>query len=185
MPPTFVFVRHGEAEHNVEFMKEGEDGYKNPKYKDSRLTEVGVEQALQTKEHLSHISFLEVWSSPLNRCIQTAMCINNDNKMIFLHDSLIERLGGGHVCNERKAKTEINSEYPNCSTIFLPHSPPIWVERERNSSVYFRVFGFLALLRELYKNNPKTDYILLVTHHDVIEALLGMSLKNGEYVFVE
>ena len=184
MPPTFVLVRHAEAEHNIGFLEEGESAYKNPKYKDSHLTKAGIEQAIKTREQLSHLSFLSTWSSPLSRCIETATYLNNGNQIMFLHDNLLERLGGEHVCNERKTKTEIKRMYPECSTMFLPDSPAVWSEREGKSSLYSRMFGFIAFLRELYGDKPETDYVLVVTHHDVIERLTEVSLKNCEYIFI-
>jgi len=184
MPPTFVLVRHGEAEHNVGFREQGESAYENPAYRDARLTEEGIEQAKDLKEILSHLSFVAVWSSPLTRCIQTAIHINNGDGIMYLHDSLLERLGEGHVCNERKTKAEINANYPDCTTVFLPDSPPSWSEREGRSSVFARAYGFLEFLRFIYSDKTEDDHVLIVTHHDWIEILTNKSLKNGQHIIL-
>lgn len=184
MPPTFVLLRHGEAEHNVGFREHGESAYENPAYRDSALTETGIQQAKDARDALSHLSFLAVWSSPLTRCIQTATYANNGDGIMFLHDGLLERLGGGHVCNERKTKTEIKSTHLDCVTMFLPDSPPTWNEREGRSSVYCRAFGVIAFLRQMYAEKTQEDHVLIVTHHDWIEILAEKSVKNCEYVLV-
>ena len=184
MPPTFVIVRHGEAEHNVAFREQGESAYCNPAYRDARLTEEGIEQAKDLKEILSHLSFVSVWSSPLMRCIETAIHINNGDGIMYLHDSLLERLGGGHVCNERKSKTEIKSEHIDSIVMFLPDSPPVWREREGRSSVFARAYGFLEFLRFIYSDKTEDDHVLIVTHHDWIEILTNKSLKNGQHIII-
>jgi broad specificity phosphatase PhoE len=184
MPPTFVLLRHGEAEHNVGFRERGESAYEDPAYRDSALTEKGIQQAKDARDALSHLSFLAVWSSPLSRCIQTATYANNGNGVMYLHDSLLERLGGGHICNERKTKAEINANYPDCTTIFLPDSPPAWSEREGRSSVFCRAFGLIEFLKYIYSDKTREDHVLVVTHHDWIEILTKESVKNCEHVFL-
>lgn len=183
MPPTFILVRHGEAEHNVGFRAQGESAYENPIYRDSPLTEVGIEQVNNTRHRLESLSIVDVWSSPLTRCIQTAEGIRRGENQ-YVHDSLLERLGGGHVCNERKSKFELQRLCPNWSTKYLPENPPSWDEREPIQSVRSRVFGLLAFLREYYRELPETDHILVVTHHDAIESITETSLRNADYVLL-
>jgi hypothetical protein len=110
--------------------------------------------------------------------------VNNGNGIMFLHDGLLERLGGGHVCNERKTKIDIKSEHPNCATLFLSDTPPIWNERETKSSLYSRAVGFIEFLRWLYPEKTEADYVLVVTHHDWIEILTNKSLGNCEHIFI-
>ncbi len=184
MPPTFVLLRHGEAEHNVGFREHGESAYMNPVYRDSALTETGIQQATSARDALSHLSFVSVWSSPLTRCIQTATYANNGNGIMYLHDALLERLGGGHICNERKTKTEIKATHLDCITMFLPDSPPVWSEREGRSSVYARAYGLIEFLKYIYWDKTPEDHVLVVTHHDWIEILVEKSVKNCEYVFL-
>ena len=41
----FILIRHGEATHNVGAETEGDAAYENPAYRNSHLTEKGVNQA--------------------------------------------------------------------------------------------------------------------------------------------
>ena len=60
-------VRHGESEHNRDNLISG--------HVDSRLTETGKKQALATKQQLAMIDFDDVYSSDLQRAIDTASII--------------------------------------------------------------------------------------------------------------
>jgi broad specificity phosphatase PhoE len=105
----FIFLRHGEAQHNVDFHKVGEAAFTDPKNKDAPLTEVGKQQAQDVAKKLSAYLLLDIWSSPLTRCVETSLELFEELNVgeLYLHDSLLERLGGGHVCNDRKSKIEL------------------------------------------------------------------------------
>ncbi len=183
-PPKFIFVRHGEAEHNVAFRDVGTAAFRDSKYKDAPLTTEGILQARKTAEALAHLKILDIWSSPLTRCIQTGIELYEelDIQGLYLHDSLLERLGGGHVCNERKHCRELKEKFSNWDTVFLPDFPPFWVERENETALQRRMLSFILLLSELYKNSPEESHILIVSHADAIFSLTKPFLKNAEYV---
>ena len=183
MPPRFIFVRHGEAEHNVAFHKDGASAFSNKAYKDANLTPTGIEQAQATKLQLADFTILDVWSSPLTRCIQTAeeLVDKSVKREYYLHDNLLECLGGHHVCNERKPKYELHKLYPNWNVKTLAEFPVYWVEREPEFSLHQRMFMFIQLLADIYKEDDEESYILIVSHHDVIRSFTGVSLKNAEY----
>lgn len=186
-PPKFIFVRHGEAEHNVAAHgPEGDAAYTNPKYKDAPLTPTGIEQARATARALMEYSIIDIWTSPLTRTIQTAEEIYEETSggEVYLHDSLLEVLGGGHVCNDRKPKRELEEEYPSHKNWFLPELPPWWAERENHTSVHRRMLSLVLLLAHMYKDVPENTYICLVSHWGAIHALTGKALKNAEYVIV-
>jgi broad specificity phosphatase PhoE len=72
-PPKFIFVRHGEAQHNVDFHVKGQAAFTDPANKDAPLTAEGIQQAKATANALETIPLiLGIWSSPLTRAIQTA-----------------------------------------------------------------------------------------------------------------
>ncbi len=182
---TIIFLRHGEAEHNVAHRENGEVAYHDSQWRDANLSSLGHEQALMAGEDLARnfgTRFQAIWSSPLSRCIQTALDAQQSIQTSFhiLHDSLLERLGGGHVCNERADKVEIVLRYPGWETHLLPREPPKWGDtREPLESVRLRMKSLLLYLVDTYR--VSRGPILVVTHHDAIEALFGVSLQNGQY----
>ena len=186
MAPKFIFVRHGEAEHNVAFHeKKDENVFSDPKYKDAKLTAKGIEQAQKTGVALSELPILDIWCSPLTRCIQTAEEIFEEASVqnIYLHDSLLEWLGANHLCNERLTKTELKkTTFWNMT--YLPETPPTWIEKETYSSLYQRMFSFLKFLAEVYKDIPDTQHVVIVSHLNSILALTKKDLKNAEYVIL-
>jgi broad specificity phosphatase PhoE len=185
MPPRFTFVRHAEAEHNVAFReKKDESVFQDEQYKDAVLTAKGFEQAKETATALSSLKIIDIWCSPLTRCLQTADEIFEETsaQTIYLHDNLLERLGGGHVCNSRKSKTEIKRiEYCTYNTKYLAETPVTWIERENEYALRQRMFMLIILLADIYKDCSTDSHIVIVSHADAICSLTGKSLKNAEY----
>ncbi len=182
--PKFIFVRHGEAEHNVAFHEVGDSAFTDPKYKDARLTEKGIQQARATGVALQNLKILDIWSSPLTRCIQTAEEIFEENNVqeLWLHDSLLERLGGGHICNDRLACHELKKEFPTWKWEFLPELPPLWISRENYTSLQRRMLSFILLLAHMYGDVSADSHVLIVSHADALGALTQKPFKNAEYV---
>lgn len=186
MAPKFIFLRHAQAEHNVAFHNEGESAFHNPLYKDAKLTEKGIQQAQETANELAKLDIIDIWCSPLTRCIQTTLEVFeevNCNK-IYLHDNLLERLGGGHVCNERRAKHELKKEYSFFEMKQLPELPAFWSEREDNYAVYQRMFMFMKLMEDIYKDKSSEKYVLIVSHADAIATFTKKVLENAKYVIL-
>jgi broad specificity phosphatase PhoE len=182
--PKFIFVRHGEAEHNVAFHEVGAAAFTDAKYRDAHLTPKGIQQARATGKALEALPILDIWSSPLTRCIQTAEEIYEEVNVrdLYLHDSLLERLGGGHVCNERKQLKELKEKYGMWSTEFLPDLPPFWGTRENHISLQRRMLSFVLLLARLYRDVPEGSYVLIVVHSDAISQLIRKPIKNAEHI---
>ncbi len=184
MPPKFIFIRHGEAEHNVAFHRDGESAFESALYKDAPLTQKGKEQVQESAKKLMHLNILDIWSSPLTRCIQTTNELFEELNVntLYLHDNLLERQGGNHVCNERKSKTNLQETYSYYDFNFLPELPHFWIKRENEISLHTRMLSFVLLLNTLYKNRNEDSYILIVAHNDCISSLLGKGLQNAEFV---
>lgn len=187
MVAKFIFMRHGEAEHNVAFKTDGEAAYKNPAFRDAKLTNDGVNQCNETGETLSRgdiAKFDAVYTSPLTRCIQTALLVRQwiEYENFNAADELIERRGGGHLSNARRTRTEIDTEFSphglNCS--LLAEEDEDWDIREPMTFVESRLIIFLRELVGLYEASEEAN-ILVVSHHDVLYTLLlGTSLDNAE-----
>ena len=179
----FIFMRHGEAQHNKDFHAVGQSAFTDPKNKDAPLTELGLQQVRDATKTLSGLNILDLWSSPLTRCIQTSQELFEelDIHCMYLHDSLLERQGGGHVCNTRKEKSELQDHIFDMT--FLPDFPPLWIKRENQTSLHYRMKIFVLMLSQMYKNH--TDgYVFIVGHGDAIGSLVYKSLKNAEYVIM-
>jgi broad specificity phosphatase PhoE len=184
MPPKFLFVRHGEATHNVAFnVAKDQSVFTDEKHEDAPLTPEGIKQATQTGSALFQYKLLDIWCSPLKRAIQTAEEIFEEANcsQIYLHDNLLERLGGNHICNKRKDRHVLMK---SCfwNTTFLPEFPPFWIERESTSAVRARMLMLIFYLAELYKTYSEEYHLVLVSHADAIACLTGKSLKNAEFV---
>jgi broad specificity phosphatase PhoE len=186
MPPTFIFVRHGEAKHNVSFHQKGESAFSDEENRDAPLTEKGIEQARESGKRLSSYHIIDIWSSPLTRCMQTAEEIFEecDAGELYLHDNLLECLGGGHICNTRKSKRTIQKERPIWHTRFLPDFPPDYVDRETFDTLNKRMLMMMLFLNHLYKDQPSQGHILVVSHRDAIFALTKKDLTNAEFAIM-
>lgn len=184
MPPTFTFVRHGEALHNVAFHLEGASAFKDEQNRDAKLTIKGVEQAMDAAKKLSSLKIQAIWSSPLTRCMQTAEEIFEevDCNELHVHDNLLERQGNGQLMNERRSQDVLKKEFPIWDMKSLPDLPPFWANHESNYTLRQRMFMLIMLLTDIYSECNEDTHVLIVGHSDAIETLTGKHLKNAEYV---
>jgi broad specificity phosphatase PhoE len=184
MPVKFIFLRHGEATHNVAFHVEGTSAFSKDEYKDAPLTQKGIDQAKEAGTALASLKILDIWSSPLSRCIHTAQEVFEEVNAtsLYLHDHLLERQGGDTPCNERKCKSQIKYDYPIWDVKHLPDLPALWIRCEDSYTLRQRMYMFVMLLADLYKDESDSSHVLLVSHSDAIAALTGKVLKNAEYV---
>ena len=185
MSPKFIFLRHGEALHNIDFHVRGSIAFKDEANRDAPLSLTGVKQAQKAAETLSSLKIISIWSSPLIRCIQTAEEVFEEvdvqGSELHLHDNLLERLGNGHVINERNDKEELKKKFPLWKRDYLPDKPCHWISHENDYSLRQRMYMIVMLLADIYKENSEAEHILIVSHADAIAALTGHSLKNAEY----
>ncbi len=181
MAPKFIFVRHGEAEHNVAFHQSGQSVFTDEKYRDPPLTQQGVQDSIKTGKELSNLNIAAIWSSPSTRCIQTAEEIFEEIDVddLYLHDNLLERQGGRQVCNERLPKSQLKQWHSFWNMKLLPEIPAKWDEYEDNYSLRQRMLMLVMLLSDMYKDD---SYVIIVSHKQAINALTGNLLESGEYV---
>ena len=190
MVTRFVFMRHGEAAHNVAARSSGDAAYLSSEFRDARLTDEGTNQCNETGENLSaeFTRFDAIYTSPLARTIQSAVLIKQwvPSDRFYAEDSLIERQGGGHCCNERLSVTEIADEFGphglDCS--YLTDGLESWVDREPLKFIETRIVLFLRKILSLYTGSDVN--ILIVTHHDVLYTLLrGVSMKVADFIVLD
>lgn len=184
MPPKFIFLRHAEAEHNAAFRRDGPSVFENAAYRDPALTPLGIEQAIKVAKDLAELDILAIWSSPLTRCIQTSEEVFEEVNAaeLILHDNIVERLGGNHVCNERKSKTLLRELHSIWKMEYLPELPAYWKERENSYAVHQLMFMFVMLLADIYRDYSEEKHVLIVSHNDAISTLIGRDMRNAEFV---
>ncbi len=186
MAPKFIFLRHGEALHNLDFHARGSVAFTDETNRDAPLSLTGVKQAQKAAEALSSFKIIAIWSSPLTRCLQTAEEVFEEvdvqSNELHVHDNLLERLGNGYVINERKEKSKLKENFPIWNMKNLPDAPPRWGPYENDYALRQRMYMFIRLLENLYEDRTEEEHVLIVGHSDAISALTGRSLKNAEHV---
>lgn len=152
-----IFVRHGQTTWNIEGRLQGQ-------INDSKLTEVGIEQARQLSNKIENLDYDIIISSPFDRTLDTAKIINEKKqKDIITNDLLKERSYG-----------KLEGEYANNGTYNI-HK--MWnyseVYNENNVepiNIFFeRVYKFLDNLIE----ENKYEQVLIVSHSGV-----GIAMKT-------
>ncbi len=181
MAPKFIFLRHGEAEHNVAFHEVGESAFQDPKYQDAPLTEKGRGQARDVAQKLFELQILDVWTSPLTRCLQTCEELFEELNVgiLYMHDNLLERQG--QMCNKRASRRTLQKKYFIFNTEFLPDLPAEWVDKEPQLALLQRMRTFVLQLADMYKTIPDSYHILIVGHGDALSSLTGKAFKNCEF----
>jgi len=186
----FILIRHGEATHNVGAETEGDAAYENPAYRNSHLTAKGVQQATDTGNKIASTVTTDaaaLWCSPLQRCLQTAenvmKSVDVPLDQMYLHDSLLERLGRGHVCNMRAPTSEIRRDWSDFNANMLPDVGPEWKGIEGRHSVKLRMTMLVEHLKRVYAGAK--DPVIIVSHHDALLDLIGYSFKNAEFMVTD
>jgi broad specificity phosphatase PhoE len=185
MPPTYIFIRHGEALHNVSARKLGDIAYTLSENEDAPLSEEGHRQTLQAGLEIAKVTGKRpviVFSSPLTRTIQTAenVCQSLNLESKRMDDLIIERLGGGHVCNTRKSSEDLALLYPDWNLSFIQDPPAMPLEREDLGEVQERMNRFWYWVQQEYTDPDLV--ILIVSHQESLNALHGRDFKNAEYL---
>jgi len=185
MPIKFVFVRHAEAEHNAAFHEANNDPmiFLKKELRDSKLTEKGRAQAIHLAEELNtkYPNVEAIWSSSLQRCIQTADEIFEELNVnqYYIHDNLIERQTPGYEFNYRTERGQLKKLYGHINMDYIPELAALWFKTENNNVLRSRMYMMMMLLLDLYKDTDSV--VIIVGHSDAIFALTGKILKNAEY----
>ena len=161
-----VLVRHGETVWNTERKWQG--------YKNSPLTQNGIDQARAVAQRLKEMSFTTLYSSPLGRAMQTAEIISEaTHHEIIKVSGIMERSTGVF---EGLSIDEIKANYPDELQDFENSGPdyaPPGGESARQHEQ--RV---MQSLTELAARHPN-EQVLVVTHGGVLNRLLRNVLGIG------
>ena len=157
-------TRHGETQWNKKGLMQG--------WKNSDLTEKGIENAKRLGESLKDINFDVIYTSPLGRANETAKCINgNKDTKIVLVESLKEMGFGIWEGMENSKLKELYSEQYNN----FWERPHLYKPHENGESFEELLLRVKTAWNEILKAGGNN--ILIVTHAVVLKTLY-MILKN-------
>ncbi|MEL4024528.1 histidine phosphatase family protein [Lysinibacillus endophyticus] len=152
------FVRHGETEWNKEGRLQG--------WLNSSLTDYGREQVKALQHELQQLTFDAVYSSPLQRAVETAEILVGDTTHIKLDDRLKEiHLGswqGRKIADIWDEDYDRYFAYCNEPQCYTPDS----------GESFLQVSARMTELLTDCLNQYKSGKILLITHGVAIRALL-------------
>lgn len=183
------FIRHGHADHNAAYdISQNKNVYRSFDYKDSNLTEKGVQQIKDIELPVKMPRKMDrVYSSPLTRCIQTARILVGEKTILHLHDGLMETQGP-FPCNWRPdinalqnslsyyILKDVEKEYKPYTKYYLTNISETHEEIKKRA---------LDTLEQIKKECYDLDNILIVTHNDWLESLFKRPFKNGEIYCID
>ena len=130
---TLHFLRHAEGTHNVS------REYNDPKHKDARLTDFGIQQCEKLAkaqplllESKSSKKKMTVATSPMTRCVQTArLCFDKESHMITEKYVALEELREtvNYQCDIRRTTSELKEEFGasvDFSRLENDEEDPLW-----------------------------------------------------------
>ena len=176
---SLVFIRHGQAKHNVDWRALDE--------KDPPLTEAGIKQvedlrAMILNEFPRYFDDVElVIVSPLRRALKTMMILfgNRGNgiygKAIMVEPIAAER--GNKLCDIGIKKGDLLEEFPEVKLLKTMRElkKKWWKYPEEMTEFKNRM-----LRLKLWIQSRPEENILLITHDGVIQALTSEKLMNAE-----
>ena len=160
-----IFLRHGQAENNTKKILAGRTPGIN-------LTETGRKQAEQAGAMLKSLNVSAIYSSPIDRAMQTASIVGKHCDVEPISDDRLIELDMGKFtmipCNE------IFEKHGNVFLKFYEGSLEISHNGvESFAEVQKRVFDIV----DFVKNKHKDENVVLVTHMDPIKAIIGKILS--------
>lgn len=166
---VFMFVRHGQATHNLTH------AYWDPRERDAALTTEGVRQVWALRSRNLGERCCAVWCSPLRRCRQTLAGVLGDfglmRARVFLDDRLMEPQGEA-IVNRRAEWEALRSDVPmswDLDRVSRLNPFDLWVEG--GSVGPDGHDGFERRIRawtEEVAGRWPDGRVLVVTHHDWI-----------------
>lgn len=173
------FVRHGQASHNVDYLKRGEKAYLDWQHVDARLTDHGIGQAKAAADTIraDGVRFDRIFVSSLTRCLQT--CHHavpaelRSGPVMVLED--IRETHGTHPVNKRRPASVLKREFPEYDFAHVvDEMDQLWSERrETPEELTKRVSSFLRFLMA-----QDASTMAVVSHSDTLTSLFGLPALN-------
>ena len=174
MNKTLYFIRHAQAEHNIDVDKYGKSILTDRKYFDAELSLKGKEQRKCILEQDEIRSVDIIFVSPLTRTLQTAEILSDINKPIVALEKVRERLGV-RPCDKRKTISEQKLRFPKIDfSLCEDNKDTLWKldHRETEEELKQRIINFLKWVKEL-----KHEKIAIITHNGYILRLCNKVLN--------
>lgn len=151
-------TRHGETQWNRECKMQG--------WKDSNLTQKGIDNAIKLGESLKDIDFHHIYCSPLGRAVDTARYIRGDKNTKIIKIESLKEMGFGvwEGMKNEKIKEMYKEQQDN-----------FWNKPQLYKSVNGESFdNIIDRVRKAFNEIIKTttgENILIITHTVVIKAI--------------
>ena len=162
-----IFLRHGQAENNTKKILAGRSPGVN-------LTETGIKQVEQAGLMLKSLNISKIYSSPIDRALQTAEIVGEHCDLEITNDDRLIELDMGKFT--KMPYEQIFAKHGNVFLKFYEGSNEVSENGvETFANVQKRVFDMVDFVINKHKNQN----VVLVTHMDPIKAMIGkvLSLK--------
>ena len=168
-----IFLRHGQAENNTEKILSGRSPGVN-------LTETGIQQAEQTGKMLELLNVSKIYSSPIDRALQTAEIVGKHCDLEIIPDQRLIELDMGKFT--KMPYDEIFAKHGNVFLKFYEGNDEVSENGvETFAKVQKRVFDMV----DFVVKNHKNENVVLVTHMDPIKAMIGRVLNFKPEILFE
>ena len=168
-----IFLRHGQAENNTEKILAGRSPGVN-------LTETGIQQAEQTGKMLELLNVSKIYSSPIDRALQTSEIVGKHCDLEIIPDQRLIELDMGKFT--KMPYDEIFAKHGNVFLKFYEGNDEVSENGvETFATVQKRVFDMV----DFVVKNHKNENVVLVTHMDPIKAMIGRVLNLKPEILFE
>ena len=168
-----ILLRHGQAENNTKKILAGRSPGVN-------LTEVGIQQAEQAGKILKALNISTIYSSPIDRAIQTAEIITKQCDLEVIPDDRLIELDMGKFT--MMPYDEIFAKHGNVFLKFYEGSEEV---SENGVETFAQVQKRMFEMVDFVLDNHKDENVVLVTHMDPIKAMIGKVLNLKPEILFE
>ena len=168
-----ILLRHGQAENNTKKILAGRSPGVN-------LTEVGIQQAEQAGKILKALNISTIYSSPIDRAIQTAEIVTKQCDLEVIPDDRLIELDMGKFT--MMPYDEIFAKHGNVFLKFYEGSEEV---SENGVETFAQVQKRMFEMVDFVLDNHKDENVVLVTHMDPIKAMIGKVLNLKPEILFE
>jgi len=168
-----IFLRHGQAENNTKKILAG----RSP---DVNLTETGIEQAEDAGRMLKSLNIAAIYSSPIDRAIQTADIVCNHCNLEYVTDDRLIELDMGKF-----TKMPYDQIFAKHGNVFLKFYEGNDEVSENGVETFAKVQKRIFEMVDFVINKHKNENVVLVTHMDPIKAMIGKTLSLKPEILFE
>ena len=163
---NLLLVRHGEIPSNINKVYAGRSA--------EGLTPEGICQAEDVAEKLKRLEVQAIYSSPIQRAVQTAQIISKRAGMDFQVEAAFREMEMGPW--EGLSEAEAQKRYPDEWRIW--NTTPHKLKLEGRETLEELLDRVLTGIRDIYKNWPGGN-VIVVTHVAIIRVLLLWHAKKS------